>query len=229
MDVVDAVTLKITLKAKNAVFPRAVDADPVHRLARPPSRPRAAQVQQRTPSAPARSLLKSWTRDSQMVFVRNPNYWNAPLPYVDQLIIKPIADETQRINTFMRRAGQHAPTSGAVTNADQLQKQPCGTIQPDRCSTAASTSTSTPRQAPFNDIRAPPGHRHGHRPQRLLQGRQRRPDRADRLDLPHDSPFYDPTILQPAYDPVKAQQLFDQVAADNGGTISLHHDHLHRC
>jgi peptide/nickel transport system substrate-binding protein len=37
----------------------------------------------------------------------------------------------------------------------------------------------------------------------------------------HESPFYDPSILQLGYDPVKAQQLFDQLAADTGGPLKF--------
>jgi peptide/nickel transport system substrate-binding protein len=37
----------------------------------------------------------------------------------------------------------------------------------------------------------------------------------------HNSPFFDPSIVQVGYDPTKAQQLFDQVAAANGGTVKF--------
>ena len=41
--------------------------------------------------------MKSWVRDSQMVMVRNPNYWNGAA-YVDELEIISIADATARVN-----------------------------------------------------------------------------------------------------------------------------------
>src|SRR5262249_31439361 len=66
-------------------------------------------------------LLKSWLRDSQMTLVRNPAYWDAPRPYVDQVIMKPVIDESQRVNTFV--AGQ-ASLAVITTpqNADRIEK-----------------------------------------------------------------------------------------------------------
>ena len=37
----------------------------------------------------------------------------------------------------------------------------------------------------------------------------------------HDSPYYDPAIVQTKTDTAKAQQLLDQLAADNGGPLSF--------
>ncbi len=48
----------------------------------------------------------SWDRDNQVVLERNPNYWlsdpdGTQLPYLDQLILKPIPDETTRLNAIL--------------------------------------------------------------------------------------------------------------------------------
>jgi peptide/nickel transport system substrate-binding protein len=109
---------------------------------------------------------------------------------------------------------------GAVTNADQLQKQQCGTIQPLVLNGGTDLMMNT-KTKPFNDIR-------------VRQAVAMAIDPADYSKIVTagliaptksifrtDSPFYDPNILQPAYDPVKAQQLFDAAAADLGGTISF--------
>jgi peptide/nickel transport system substrate-binding protein len=37
----------------------------------------------------------------------------------------------------------------------------------------------------------------------------------------HDSPFYDPSLVQPMNNPAQAQALIDQVAANNGGTFAF--------
>lgn len=45
-------------------------------------------------------VLERWVRDDRMVLVRNENYWNAPLPMLDELIFRVIVDGPQRANTF---------------------------------------------------------------------------------------------------------------------------------
>src|SRR3954451_24413026 len=99
IDVVDPLTLKVTLKSKNAVFPQVVALIPF--IGSP------ASIQQQgndkftnTPVGAGPFTLKEWVRDSRMVLVRNPTYWRAPLPYLDKVIARTIQDESQRINTF---------------------------------------------------------------------------------------------------------------------------------
>lgn len=51
-------------------------------------------------------MLDSWDRDNQMVVVRNPNWWHTdpdgePLPYLDEIVFRPIPDETTRLNALL--------------------------------------------------------------------------------------------------------------------------------
>src|SRR5207302_664879 len=124
----DATTVKVVLKAKNALFPGNLALMPFV------GSPTAVQKQGKDdfaqhPVGAGPFTLKSWTRDSNIVVVRNPNYCDKPRPYIDQITFRPITDETQRINTFC--AGQADLTYvGAVTNAQQVNDQKCGSINP---------------------------------------------------------------------------------------------------
>jgi peptide/nickel transport system substrate-binding protein len=40
--------------------------------------------------------FKSWDRGSNAVFVRNPDYWDAPKPYIDELVLRFIGDPAAR-------------------------------------------------------------------------------------------------------------------------------------
>jgi peptide/nickel transport system substrate-binding protein len=212
MDVVDATTLRFTLKAKNSVFPVAMALIPFV------GSPTAIQQQGADfgahPIGAGPFLLKSWTRDSQMVFVRNPNYWNAPRPYLDGLVLRVITDEVQRINTFA--AGQaNMVFVGAAQNADKTIKDGTGVPHPMILNGGINIYFNT-TALPFSDLRA----------------RQAFATAIDFTDYSkvvdnglvepidsifrHDSPFYDPTIKQSTFDKVKAQQLFDAYAKDNG-------------
>src|SRR5262249_1862656 len=119
MDVLDATTLRITLKGKNSVFPEAVTF--ISFLGSPQAIQQKGSGFMSDPVGAGPFVLKAWARDSQMVFVRNPDYWNAPRPYLDQVIAKPIVDESQRINTFI--AGQaNFMAVGTAQNADRASK-----------------------------------------------------------------------------------------------------------
>jgi peptide/nickel transport system substrate-binding protein len=41
-------------------------------------------------------ILKEWVPGSHLVFVRNPDYWDAPKPYVDRIVLKVILDPAAR-------------------------------------------------------------------------------------------------------------------------------------
>jgi len=93
---------------------------------------------------------QSFTPGQQSTFVRNPNYWQRGLPYVDTLVISDYADETSQINGLI--SGQldvidslSADSIAAVTNGG-------GKIV---VSEGGSYTPFTMRldQSPFNDIR----------------------------------------------------------------------------
>jgi peptide/nickel transport system substrate-binding protein len=217
MDVVDAATLKITLKKINAVFPLSVQLMPY--VASPAAiQERGAQLAN-NPLGAGPFMIKNWTRDSQMVVVRNPGYWRAPLPYLDQVTFLPITDESQRLNSFCAGQGTLVLIQ-ALSFADQSEKQSCGTLRPLALNGGLPIDFNLTK-APTNDIR-------------LRQAVAMAIDLNDYSKTVNlglippatspfrsDSPFYDPSSVQPTYDPAKAQQLFDAVAAANGGTVKL--------
>ena len=45
--------------------------------------------------------VREFTPGQQSMFVRNPDYWNSPLPYLDTLIMTDYADETSQINALI--------------------------------------------------------------------------------------------------------------------------------
>jgi peptide/nickel transport system substrate-binding protein len=216
MDVIDSQTLKITLKAKNAVFPSEVALIPF--IGSPAAITSEGAGFASAPVGAGPFLLKSWVRDSQVNFVRNPGYWNAPRPYVDQLIFKFILDETQRANTMIAGGGNLLQT---ITPSTAAMLQSANEVPTAGVVNGGTLMYFNLRKPPFNDIRA-------------RQAVEMAVDRADYAKVllngvvePMDSifrktsPYYDPSILQPAYDPAKAQQLLDAYAADNGGPLTF--------
>src|SRR4051812_731202 len=220
MEPLDPANLKITLKAKNALFPGAVTLMPF--IGSPTAiKEKGADRFNNEPVGGGPFVIKSWTRDSQMTLVRNPTYWNAPLPYLDQLILKPIVDESQRKNTFCTGTKDSLVFIQAVGTADSMQKDNCAAIEPFVLNGGLNMFYNLTKP-PMNNLK-------------LRQGIAKAIDFNDyskvvtlglipptRSVFRPDSPFYDPNILQPAYDPTGAQQLFDQAAQELGtNTIEI--------
>jgi peptide/nickel transport system substrate-binding protein len=217
IDVVDPLTLRLTLKAKNAVFPASVALIPY--VGSPTAIQQRGADFNSNPVGAGPFILKSWQRDSDMVFVRNPGYFDAPRPYVDQMIQRPITDESQRANTMNSTPNSILFTVTPQT-ADQLKKS--GQVE------YAAVQNGGPN-VEFN-VRAG---------KKFADPRARKAvtEAIDRCDLikvvlnnavecedsifRHNSPYYDPTITQVGYNPTDAQALFDQLAAEQGGTFKF--------
>ncbi len=59
----------------------------------------------------------SFTPGQQSVFARNENYWDTPLPYLDQLIMTDYSDETSQVNALL--SGQVAGREPALASHDR--------------------------------------------------------------------------------------------------------------
>ncbi len=62
--------------------------------------------------------LESWTHDSELVFKKNPSYWNADVVKLDTVSMKIVKDESARMNTLF--TGQ--VDLGAVSKAEWMNK-----------------------------------------------------------------------------------------------------------
>jgi peptide/nickel transport system substrate-binding protein len=155
-----------------------------------------------------------------MVVSRNPKYWDAPKPYIDEITFRPIIDETSRINTFC--AGQaDLMYIGAVTNADSVNKKKCGAINPLVLNGGTDLFFNTTK-APMNNAKLRMGIAKAIDPDAYSATVTNGLIASTKSMFRPDSPFYDAGILQPSFDKAAAQTLFDQAAAELGtDTINI--------
>jgi peptide/nickel transport system substrate-binding protein len=150
LDVVDPLTLKITLKSVNGQFPRVVSTNLTY-IGSPTAIQQKGSAFSSAPVGAGPFLVKDWVRDSQLTLVRNPNYWNAPRPYLDQVIIKQIPDDSQRYNT-LKSGGVDFAESGTNPIYAQQAKADGFAVNTFNPSGGLSFVFNTAR-APFNDVR----------------------------------------------------------------------------
>ena len=212
-EVVDATTLRVTLINKDAQFPRTVVNIGFI------GSPTAIQKQGKddfgqNPVGAGPFLFKSWVHQSVMQLVRNPNYWNAPRPYLDAITIKYIVDEQQRLNSFAAGEGNQIQVT-SPESADQVVK--AGGHGIGEILSGGPLLHFAMDKAPLNDIRVRELFYRGIDLKQLastLHGNLLGP--LDSIFQPA-SPLYDKNQLQPGYDPARAQQLINAWSADNGG------------
>src|SRR5213078_2078192 len=120
LEAVDDTTLRITLITKDAQFPRTV-VNIGFIGSKVAIQKQGKDDFGQNPVGAGPFIFKSWVHQSKMVLQRNPNYWNAPRPYVDELVIKYIVDEQQRLNAFSAGEGNQIQVT-APESADQVVK-----------------------------------------------------------------------------------------------------------
>jgi peptide/nickel transport system substrate-binding protein len=213
LDVVDALTLRITLASAFGQFPRAI----ARNLAGVGSPTAIRAKGSRFGSEPVGAgpfILKEWIRDSRMVMTRNPNYWNAPRPYLDQVVIRPLPDTVQRTNSLLAAEAQmmiQANLQEGKRAADAGYNIPATILS------GGATMDLNNTKPPFNDARVRRAFAYA------FNFDEYNSTVENGLNVPvtamfiKGSPFYDPTLVLPTNNPTEAQKLFDQVASDNGG------------
>ncbi|MGA4545682.1 ABC transporter substrate-binding protein [Uniformispora flossi] len=157
-------------------------------------------------------VLKEWVRGNRQTLVRNPTYWQAGLPKLDQVTFTVISDATQLLNTLGNGQADITVTSNA--EADDIAK------------TKHLEALTTPvyggqyflmntRRAPFDDPRARRALAMALDSPAMMKTLYGDNIKAADSVFKENSPLVDPAVpAQPAYNQAEAQKLFDELAAE---------------
>lgn len=168
--------------------------------------------------------LKEWVPNDHYTFVRNPNYWQKDsngrqLPYLDQVIYKPIPDAQQRDNALQSGVINAESTSSGPSIANLRTKAANNQVRmitSVRYTEQAYWQLNT-AQPPFNDENF-----------RLAVASALNLQKANQLTGANISPLakggFSPGSIAytdtgfPKYDPAKAKQLITQLKAEGKPT-----------
>ena len=99
MEVVDDLSVRYTLPAPDSAFPAVLTLSPGW-----PYSPTAAAANGAdagaNPVGTGPFVFESWERDNRLVVRRNENYWQEGLPYLDEIVFRPIPDEDTRMSSL---------------------------------------------------------------------------------------------------------------------------------
>lgn len=110
----DAQTVRVELSKPNVFFPQIV-ARCLAYIGSPTALRAQGPAFNDSPVGAGPFVLKRWTRDSEMVLTKNPDYWNNETPNLDELVFKVVPEDGQRLNSWKAGEGDLAFVVNAAT------------------------------------------------------------------------------------------------------------------
>lgn len=214
VEVVDPVTVRTTLKEVNFQFPRSLALFAVNWIASP------AAIQAGTlgdaPVGAGPFVLKDRLRDDHITFARNPSYWDAPRPYLDEVVLKPIPDAAQRLNSAS--TGQLDGLLG-LTRTDGVRGEQQG-LTVERVAMSGGTSMYFNFTKPISgDVRFRQAMRLAIDNEFVSEAVEQGNGEVATAFFAPGSKFADPDGAWAAPDLAAAQKLIDEMAAEQGGPV----------
>ncbi|NUS44785.1 MAG: hypothetical protein HOQ24_13985 [Mycobacteriaceae bacterium] len=209
-DVVDPLTVKLTPAAgPNPNLDRAIATELTYIMA-PSAIAKGPEKYGAEPVGAGPFVLNSWTRGSEQVYVRNPDYWQKDkgLPKLDQLTFKSVPDIKQQFNTVKSgQADLFISSDGRVLDQAKSELN-LAEFKTD----GGQIMQFNLRKPPFDDVRA-------RRAVTLALDAADIPKTLNNGYTPTQSfftasgAFADPAITQTPQNKAEAQRLFDELAA----------------
>ena len=219
-EVVDAVTLRVTLNAENGQFARNVASNLAWSAS--PTAVRAKGKDYGTTAAnivgAGPFIMKEWTRDSKMVLTKNPTYWQTGKPYLDELEFRVLPDETQRLNSL--NTGE-ADLAWLNTLPVQKQAKDAGLVTQRVNGVGASGLQFNMTKEPFNDARVRKAVQLALDPAQLNQVATDGLDEPIASWFPTTTPWYDAAVVFPKFSTAEAQKLIDAYVAEKGKNLEF--------
>jgi peptide/nickel transport system substrate-binding protein len=176
--------------------------------------------------------FKSWTRGANIVYERNPDYWDAGKPYIDTLIYKVIPDAAARSAAFETGAldlGGENPVP--LPDLARLTQLPHLSVE-----TRGYRFLEPLAEIDFNldhpvlkDVRVRRAIAHAINPTIVQKTVQYGYADVSPSAINADSPYHDSTIKPYAFDTTEAEKLLDAAGFPRKGgdpRFSLTHDYL---
>jgi peptide/nickel transport system substrate-binding protein len=216
ISVVDATTMTVTLSAPNAHFDKAVARVGINYIASAKALAEHVDLTSQAVGA-GPYVLDEWIRDDRMVLKRNPDWKGGEGPYLDQITLRVVGDEDQRIDTFATGDADafYTATPASVARA---QEERDGATYPSVAVTTGQAYVFNLAKPPFDDVRMRRAFAVGVDWQALVEVALGEGAVAPYNFTLEGTPWYDERAVLPHYDPSEAQSLIDAYVAEHGGT-----------
>lgn len=155
-------------------------------------------------------LFESWVPNGTLKLTKNPDYYDAPRPYLDAIEIQGVTDSAQRLNSLISGGADIILNSDASIFAEGAA---AGFPTVEYTFNGGVGFMLNTSKAPFDDVRARQALSYALDLDALSDSVSRGYPSAPKTLFTKDSPFYLDIPLS-EYDHDKAQELFDELAAE---------------
>ncbi|OAA19651.1 peptide/nickel transport system substrate-binding protein [Frankia sp. EI5c] len=209
-EVVDSVTLKATMREPVPSFAGAVVNSSLNWIASPAALKQGQAAFDEKPIGAGPFTLQSWTRQADLRLAKNPKYWDAPKPYLDSLVVRPVSDAGQRINT-VTSSGADVAIDSNPENIDKGNSADLS-VNVETLNGGFFMALNT-RRAPFDDVRARQAFSAAIDLEAVNLAVYNGTTTVPETLFTAESPLFENTPLHKT-DRAKAQALFDELAAE---------------
>lgn len=213
-EAVDEVTVEVVLKEANSQFPRLLMAC-LGTIGSPTAIEELGEAFNEAPVGAGPFVLDEWVRGDHSTFVRNPLYWDAPRPYLDEIVVRNVSDQQQRYDAFRAEPGGAAFMAAVVSNhAADLEAEGYEVMQGSPIGGVSIGMNMT--RPPFDDVRVRQAFRYALDPVDINNKAARGYGIPALTVFPEDNPFYDDSGTFAFNDLAKGQELIDAYVAEHG-------------
>jgi len=207
----DGQVLTFTLTEPIANFGHAITYFTLNWIAKPEALEAGQAEFDKAPIGAGPFRLKSWTRGGKMVLTKNPEYYDDPRPYLDELVLTANGDEPQRYATVQSGGADGAIASDAALYRRGVEDGLKG-VPPQGLSGGVMVVMNT-RIAPFDDLRAREAVAKAVDLDAVNEATYEGEGTIPKSLFSKDSLFANDTPLT-GYDPDEAQSIFDELAGE---------------
>jgi ABC-type transport system substrate-binding protein len=168
-------------------------------------------------------MLKTWVRDQYVEFVRNPNYWQKGLPYLDSVTLKVVPQPTVAVEQI-ERGEADVFTDPTIPPLDYLQLKGNSRWHNQLVSTPILTTNYlwlNTAVSPLNNRLVRQAIAMTIDKKRIIAVATGGLAQPTGVILPPSMPCYDPNLRTWSYDPVRARQLLAQAGYPHGFSTSI--------
>ncbi|WP_314036349.1 ABC transporter substrate-binding protein [Dietzia sp. CH92] len=210
-EVVDERTLQVSLPAPNFQFPTLLYTG-LGMIGSPTAIREKGQDFGLEPVGAGPFELDRWSRGTEMRFVRNDDYWDAPRPYLDELVIVTIAQEQQRANA-LKSGDIDINTTGVPRTVEELKA--AGQSEAHMLNLIGAGMRFNLAAGPATDQRIREAIGHAIDSDAIREAVYSAGPGPGAFAI-EGSVLFDPEAELPGHDPARAQALVDEYRAETG-------------
>ncbi|MBX6389503.1 MAG: ABC transporter substrate-binding protein [Frankia sp.] len=211
MRVVDPLTLEFTLGQPSAHFGQNIVISALNWIVSPTALAAGDQAFGERPVGAGPFMLDEWRRGDRLLLVRNPDYFEKPLPYLDAVEIRVDTDANRRLQSVQTGGADFIINTSAEHTAKAAE---LGLVATTPLLNGMSILMFNMAKPPFDDLRARQALFAAIDLKLALDSAYNGYGEIPTTLFREGTPFYSPDLTFPATDRERAQALFDELAAE---------------